>query len=264
MKIPIFNHPFHLVDMSPWPLTSACGAFLLTSGFTDWFLTGSFFLAGTGLSSIILSMIQWWRDISREATYQGIHTVPVATGMQWGMILFIVSEIMFFFSFFWAFFHSSLSPCLELGAIWPPMGVYALDPFGVPLLNTVILLSSGVTVTWAHHSLLEQNFKEAKESLFITIILGAYFTRVQVMEYFDSSFSLADSVYGSIFFVATGFHGFHVFIGASFLAVVFYRLWKSHFSSEHHFGFEAAAWYWHFVDVVWLFLFIFIYWWGAA
>nr|UGW52814.1 cytochrome c oxidase subunit 3 [Isocladus armatus] len=256
-------HPFHLVNMSPWPLTSSLGAFLMVSGLVKWFHFFSPDLLAVGVLSVFLSMIQWWRDIVREGTFQGLHTRSVQTGLQWGMILFITSEVLFFFSFFWAFFHSSLSPCLETGSIWPPTGIQPFNPFQIPLLNTAILLASGVTVTWAHHSLLHQEHTEAVQSLGLTIVLGVYFTALQALEYYEAPFSIADSVYGSTFFVATGFHGLHVIIGSSFLAVCWWRLLRAHFSPNHHFGFEAAAWYWHFVDVVWLFLYISIYWWGS-
>nr|VFU78882.1 cytochrome c oxydase subunit 3 [Proasellus spelaeus] len=256
-------HPYHLVDLSPWPLTSSLSALMLTTGLAKWFSTFNPNLFLLGVFGIILSMIQWWRDITREGSFQGLHTMKVVSGLQWGMILFITSEVLFFFSFFWAFFHSSLTPCLEVGSIWPPIGVEPLNPFQVPLLNTIILLSSGITVTWTHHSVLHNKFSQALESLFFTIILGLYFTRIQAMEYIEASFSIADSVYGATFFVATGFHGLHVIIGATFLLICWLRLKFFHFSSSHHFGFEAAAWYWHFVDVVWLFLYTFIYWWGS-
>nr|AKG95419.1 cytochrome c oxidase subunit III [Cylisticus convexus] len=256
------HHPFHLVSPSPWPLTSSLGAFLLTSGLVKWFHYYTLDLFFLGILSIILSMIQWWRDIVREGTFQGLHTSVVQIGLQWGMILFIVSEVLFFFSFFWAFFHSSLSPSIELGGVWPPVGIQPFNPFNIPLLNTAILLGSGATVTWAHHSLLCKEHTEAVNSLSITILLGVYFTSLQAFEYIEAPFSIADSVYGSTFFVATGFHGLHVLIGSTFLFVCLLRMMSAHFSPTHHFGFEAAAWYWHFVDVVWLFLYISIYWWG--
>jgi len=179
------------------------------------------------------------------------------------MILFILSEICFFFSFFWAFFHSSLVPTIELGSVWPPQGIEVLNPFSVPLLNTAVLLSSGATVTWAHHAIISGKRDEAIQGLFLTLILGALFTSLQVMEYIEASFCIADSVYGSVFFVATGFHGLHVIIGTTFLAVCWFRLLYHQFTRHHHFGFEAASWYWHFVDVVWLFLYVCIYWWGS-
>nr|QLY89553.1 cytochrome c oxidase subunit III [Rhyacophila nubila] len=256
------NHPFHLVDYSPWPLTGSLGAMFLTSGMVMWFHQFNPILLMMGMMITILTMIQWWRDISREGTYQGKHTLDVTTGLRWGMILFIVSEIFFFISFFWAFFHSSLSPNIEIGAMWPPTGIKPFNPFQIPLLNTCILLSSGISVTWAHHSLMSNNFSQSFQSLLITVILGVYFTMLQYMEYVEAPFSIADSIYGSSFFLTTGFHGLHVIIGTTFLLICLYRLKLNHFSSNHHFGFEAAAWYWHFVDVVWLFLYISMYWWS--
>nr|WRM53936.1 cytochrome c oxidase subunit III [Linnaemya omega] len=256
------NHPFHLVDYSPWPLTASLGAMTTVTGMIKWFhqYDISLFLLGNIIT--ILTVYQWWRDVSREGTFQGLHTLMVTTGLRWGMILFILSEVLFFFSFFWSFFHSSLSPSIELGTIWPPMGISAFNPFQIPLLNTVILLTSGITVTWAHHSLMESNHSQTTQGLFFTIILGIYFTMLQAYEYIEAPFTIADSVYGSSFFMATGFHGVHVLIGTTFLLICLIRHLNNHFSKNHHFGFEAAAWYWHFVDIVWLFLYISIYWWG--
>nr|AVN68121.1 cytochrome c oxidase subunit 3 [Anaplecta calosoma] len=257
------NHPFHLVNQSPWPITGAIGAMVTMVGLIKWFHMFSNQLMLTGLLIMSLTMIQWWRDITREATYQGLHTKMVMSGLRWGMILFISSEVLFFVSFFWAFFHSSLSPTIEIGSNWPPMGITPFNPLQIPLLNTAILLASGVTVTWAHHSIMEDNMSGATQGLFFTVVLGLYFTALQAYEYLEAPFSIADSVYGSSFFMATGFHGLHVIIGTTFLAVCLARQTMMHFSSSHHFGFEAAAWYWHFVDVVWLFLYISIYWWGS-
>jgi len=252
-----------MVDQRPWPLTGAIGAFTLTSGITKIFHLYSTNLFFLGILILIITCYQWWRDISREGTLQGIHTGIVEKGLRWGIILFIVSEILFFFSFFWAFFHRRISPTIEIGAQWPPIGIIPFNPFQVPLLNTIILLSSGVTVTWRHHAIMENNHSQAIYSLILTVTLGIYFTLLQAIEYWEASFSISDSVYGSTFFLATGFHGLHVIIGTSFLIVCLVRQTVFHFSSKHHFGFEAAAWYWHFVDVVWLFLYIRIYWWGG-
>nr|YP_010710319.1 cytochrome c oxidase subunit III [Dyscolus funereus]WCS91973.1 cytochrome c oxidase subunit 3 [Dyscolus funereus] len=257
------NHPYHLVDYSPWPLTGALGAMMMVSGLVKWFHQYNMNLLMIGMLVTILTMIQWWRDITREGTFQGLHTYVVTMGLRWGMILFIVSEVFFFLSFFWGFFHSSLSPAIELGNMWPPAGIETFNPLQIPLLNTLILLTSGVTVTWAHHSLMENNYNQSLQGLLFTVLLGIYFTILQAFEYIESPFTIADSVYGSTFFMATGFHGLHVIIGTTFLLVCLIRHYFNHFSSIHHFGFEAAAWYWHFVDVVWLFLYISIYWWGS-
>lgn len=256
-------HPFHLVDIRPWPITTALGSLFLTSGLVFWFRGISINFFVLGVLVIIISAIQWWRDVTREGTFQGLHTLEVKTGLKGGMILFIVSEVIFFFSFFWAFFHRRLSPVNELGEIWPPTGVNPFNPFQVPLLNTIILLSSGRTVTWAHHSLTSRDHSSFLIRLSLTVFLGLYFTSLQAYEYMISEFSIADSVYGRTFFVATGFHGLHVIIGTIFLTVCLVRGAQGHFSRNHHFGFEAAAWYWHFVDVVWLFLYLIVYWWGS-
>uniref|UniRef100_UPI0030FF091E cytochrome c oxidase subunit III n=1 Tax=Carterocephalus argyrostigma TaxID=1663110 RepID=UPI0030FF091E len=256
------NHPYHLVDYSPWPLTGAIGTMTLVTGMVKWFHNFNMNLLILGYLIVILTMYQWWRDICREGTFQGMHTTFVLKGLRWGMILFIISEVFFFISFFWAFFHSSLSPNIEIGSNWPPSNITPFNPFQIPLLNTIILITSGVTVTWAHHALLENNFTQTKQSLMITILLGIYFTILQAYEYYEAPFTIADSIYGSTFFMATGFHGLHVLIGTMFLITCLMRHMFHHFSNKHHFGFEAAAWYWHFVDVVWLFLYISIYWWG--
>nr|UXD06482.1 cytochrome c oxidase subunit III [Parantica sita] len=256
------NHPYHLVDYSPWPLTGAIGVMTLVTGLIKWFHNFNINLLMIGYLITLLTMYQWWRDICREGTFQGKHTLLVSNGLRWGMILFIISEIFFFISFFWAFFHSSLSPNIEIGAMWPPMMIMAFNPFQIPLLNTIILISSGLTVTWAHHALMQNNFTQTTQGLFFTVILGIYFTILQAYEYYEAPFTITDSIYGSTFFMATGFHGMHVIIGTIFLLICLIRHINNHFSMNHHFGFEAAAWYWHFVDVVWLFLYISIYWWG--
>lgn len=256
------NHPYHLVDISPWPILGAFGAIITIIGLIKWFhfYDNTLFILGSLITIIII--YQWWRDISREGTYLGLHTYTVTMGLRWGIILFITSEVFFFVSFFWAFFHRRLAPTIELGIIWPPKGIIPFNPLQIPLLNTLILLTSGLTVTWAHHSLIENNYLQTLQGLGTTVILGLYFTILQAYEYIEAPFTIADSVYGSTFFIATGFHGLHVIIGTTFLAICLLRHYFNHFSNIHHFGFEAAAWYWHFVDVVWLFLYISIYWWG--
>ena len=259
------KHPFHLVDPSPWPLVAATGAFSVTFGTVMYMhnYTGGGVMILLGLLVTFFAMYTWWRDVIRESTLEGQHTLDVQIGLRIGMMLFIVSEIMFFFAFFWAFFHSSLSPSFDIGATWPPEGIPVLNAWEIPLLNTVILLSSGVTITWAHHAIIVGARKEGLLGLILTITLAVIFTILQGIEYSYAPFTISDGVYGSCFYMATGFHGFHVFIGTCFLIVCSTRLTLHHFTREHHFGFEAAAWYWHFVDVVWLFLFLTIYWWGG-
>jgi cytochrome c oxidase subunit 3 len=261
----IQRHPFHLVDQSPWPFLVSVATLTTTTGFVmylHFYQLGNYFFF-LGIFSLLFIIFIWWRDIIRESTYQGHHTKIVQTGLRFGMLLFIVSEAMFFFSFFWAFFSTSLSPNFEIGGMWPPPGIAVLNPWEIPLLNTIILLLSGATCTWAHHSLIAGNRKSTILGLILTIFLGAIFTGFQSLEYYESQFTISDSIYGSVFFMATGFHGFHVLLGSTFLFVCLIRLLNHHFTKEHHFGFEASAWYWHFVDVVWLFLFVSIYWWGG-
>lgn len=243
-------------------MTGAVGVLTLLVGSTKLFHLKNNQLILIGLIIILLTIYSWWRDISRERTFQGFHTYQVTIGLKWGIILFITSEILFFISFFWRFFHSRLSPTLDLGLIWPPTGIQVFDPFKIPLLNTIILITSGISVTWAHHSLIKKNYSQTFNRLALTVILGIYFTILQGFEYLEASFNISDSIYGSTFFIATGFHGIHVIIGSIFLLICLLRHNLNHFSSSHHFGFEAAAWYWHFVDIVWLFLYISIYWWG--
>nr|WFD61200.1 cytochrome c oxidase subunit III [Carrikerella sp.] len=257
------NHPFHLVTPSPWPIIGATSIMISMLGYISYSYEFHNTLMFMGMIMLMLASIQWWRDVTRESTFQGSHTNIVTTGLRWGMILFIISEILFFFSFFWTFYHSSLSPSIEIGSVWPPIGISTFNALQVPLLNTTVLLTSGITITWSHHSLIENNLTQTMQSLILTIILGIYFTLIQLYEYMEAPFTISDSVFGSCFFVATGFHGIHVVIGTSFLITCTMRISSLHLSSTHHFGFEAAAWYWHFVDVVWLFLYISIYWWGS-
>src|SRR5437762_12213546 len=255
------KHPYHLVDPSPWPIVGAIAAGLLATG-------GVLFMHGHGVVVMVIGFIAvpatmavWWRDVIREATFEGYHNAVVQLGLRYGMALFIASEVMFFSAFFWAFFSASLFPA---EGVWPPKGIHPFDPFEFPFLNTLILLLSGTTVTWAHHSLLEGNQKGLIQGLTVTVLLGISFTSIQAYEYSHAAFHFTDGIYPSTFFMATGFHGFHVIIGTTFLIVCFFRARAGHFKPDHHFGFEAAAWYWHFVDVVWLFLFTCIYFFGAV
>lgn len=258
----ISRQPYHLVQIRPWPLTGSLGALIIMYSLSYWFHVNKWLVLPFSLVVILLTIVCWWRDVLREATYCGAHTLKVQRGLEWGIILFITSEVIFFSAFFWAFFHRRLSPTIELGCIWPPTRIWPLNPFAVPLLNTAVLLASGVSVTWAHHGLLSKLNCELISGLLVTVTLGFYFTYLQAIEYYETAFDFSDRVYGSSFFIATGFHGLHVIIGSLFLATCLYRAVLVHLSEKHHFGFEAAAWYWHFVDVVWIFLFLSMYWWG--
>ncbi len=257
-------HPYHLVNESPWPIISSFLALATTLGLLAEFHLSHFYLILFTVLALVSAAFLWWNSVSLERTYQGLHTYPVQNGIRWGIILFITSEVLFFFSFFWAFFFVGINSRVWLGSYWPPLRILTFNPLQIPLLNTLILLSSGVTVTWSHHRILNNNFKQAKKRLLYTIFLGIYFTALQRFEYWEASFRISDSRYGSCFYLMTGFHGFHVIIGTIFLLACYLRLRSYHFSFSHHFRFEAAAWYWHFVDVVWLFLYISVYWWGKG
>jgi len=258
-------HPYHLVSPSPWPiLTSLSLLVLTTSGVLSMhnFLTSEYIFF-PALCLVCYSMTLWFRDVISEGTYKGNHTLAVQKGIYIGIVLFIISEIFFFLAIFWAYFHSALSPDVEVGAEWPPMGIQAIDPFELPLLNTIILLSSGLTVTYAHHSLIEGNRANTLYGLIYTIILAILFTALQGLEYSVSSFTISDGIFGSCFYFGTGFHGLHVIIGTIFIAAGFWRILAYHLTDNHHLGFESGILYWHFVDIVWLFLYIFIYYWGS-
>ena len=265
---PQYKHPYHLVDPSPWPLVGSFSGGALVLGIVLWAHMGVTWVFWLGLLGTLTTMFMWWRDVVKESRTPGLHTPVVRLGLRYGMTLFIASEVMFFVAFFWAYFHFALYPEHVSGAaqaIWPPAGIQTFDPWGLPFLNTMILLLSGCTVTWAHAALLQNDRKALIQGLALTVALGILFTALQIKEYTIAPFPFSGGgVYPSVFFLATGFHGFHVFVGTTFLAVCLVRAIKGHFSPEKHFGFEAAAWYWHFVDVVWLFLFVCIYWWGAG
>ena len=264
------HHDYHLVDPDPWPIIGAFGAFALFGGAVMWMHDNPYgkFVAVGGLLVVIVTMISWWANTIREA-HTGYHTPVVQLHLRYGMILFIASEVMFFLAWFWAFFDASLFPSAAetVGGQWPPEGTEVLDPWGFPLLNTMILLCSGTTVTWAHHSLIHGDRHGLKLGLLLTILLGLLFTSIQAYEYLEAPFAFSaangGNIYGSTFFMATGFHGFHVIVGTIFLIVCLIRANRGDFTPRQHFGFEAAAWYWHFVDVVWLFLFVSIYVWGG-
>jgi len=291
------HHDYHLVDPSPWPILGSITALVMAIGAIAWMRTGSGGLFGLegpwvfflGLLGVITTMVLWWRDVVVEAEHKKLHTPVVQLHLRYGMILFIASEVMFFVAWFWGYFDVALFPAdvsplpnnsdavvglvqrNELtGGQWPPVptedGRFSgtFDPWTLPLVNTLILLTSGTTVTWAHYALQEGNRRGLIWGLALTVILGLLFTALQVYEYLQASFTFSGHIYGSTFFMATGFHGFHVVVGTIFLGVVLVRALAGHFTEKHHFGFEAAAWYWHFVDVVWLFLFVSIYVWGAG
>jgi cytochrome c oxidase subunit III len=277
------QHDYHLVNPSPWPFIGAVGALIMAIGGVAWMqmLKGGalrlfwidmanpwlFFI---GLAVVLYTMFAWWSDTIKEA-HEGHHTQVVSIHLRYGMIMFIASEVMFFVAWFWAFFDASLfsgeaiqaSRVAYTGGVWPPKGIEVLDPLHLPLYNTVILLLSGTTVTWAHHALIHGDRKGLVNGLILTVGLGIIFSAVQAYEYAHAPFTFKDSLYGATFFMATGFHGFHVLIGTIFLAVCLARALKGHFTPKQHFGFEAAAWYWHFVDVVWLFLFACVYVWAS-
>ena len=254
-----------MVETSPWPIVSSFAMLCVTISAVLYFqgFANSGTMLSLGLCLIAGSMSLWFRDIITEGTYLGDHTIKVQKGITLGIALFIFMEGFTFLSVFWAYFHSSLAPTIEIGSSWPPTGIEALDPFAIPLLNTIILLSSGATVTYAHHSLIEGNRYGAILGTLLTLVLALLFTGFQYVEYTNASFTMSDSVFGTVFFASTGLHGIHVIIGTIFIAVAFARIIAYQVTDHHHIGYEAAILYWHFVDVVWLFLFIVVYWWGS-
>jgi cytochrome c oxidase subunit 3 len=269
------RHDYHLVEPSAWPFVGSLAAFVTAVGTIAYFQTlkGAPALFGVfsgpwllimGFGLLLYTFYGWWRDVVKESVVNRDHTPVVKLGLRYGMILFIASEVMFFVAWFWAYFNAALFPA-DVGLTgWPPANVATFDPWTLPLLNTLILLTSGTTVTWAHHAIQTGNQKDAVRGLGLTIVLGLIFTCVQAYEYSHAQFDFSGNIYGATFFMATGFHGFHVIVGTIFLFVCFLRARAGHFTPESHFGFEAAAWYWHFVDVVWLFLFAAIYVWGEG
>jgi cytochrome c oxidase subunit 3 len=260
------KHNFHMVNPSPWPAMGSLSAFVLAFGAILFFhkipvlgMEPGVFKLLPGFALLILTMVMWWRDVVKESVREKAHTDEVSHGLRIGMVLFIASEVMFFVAFFWAFFHNALgfsTTTLQ----WPPAGINVFDAWGLPFYNTVILLTSGGTVTRAHIYIEEGNNAKAAKWIFITAALGVLFLGLQVYEYHHAAFSLTEGIYPSTFYLATGFHGFHVFVGTVFLIVCGFRAQNGHFTAHKHIGFQAAAWYWHFVDVVWLFLFVWIYW----
>lgn len=262
-------HPYHLVEPSPWPIVGALAGLVLTSGAVMWMHEHAFgpWTTLLGFVLVAVTMIGWWRDVLREGR-SGYHTEVVSRGLRLGMALFITSEVFFFLAFFWAFFWGALVPPETFAVSWPPEGVEPVPTWDIPFLNTIILVTSGATVTWAHHAIKHDDNQTAFKALALTIALGLSFTFFQGYEYWHAivheGFDLTDGMFGSAFYLATGFHGLHVQIGTVFLIVCAYRAWKGDFTPQQHVGFEAAAWYWHFVDVVWIFLFVWVYWWGGS
>ncbi|HWA92012.1 MAG TPA: cytochrome c oxidase subunit 3 [Rhizomicrobium sp.] len=291
------HHDYHLVDPSPWPIVGSIAAFVMLGGVVLWVnkdyagfgvLAGQPWIFAVGALLLAFTFVGWWRDVIAESVVRHDHTPVVKLGLRYGMVLFIASEVMFFVAWFWAYFNTAFFPHDVSITQWPPAGITTLDPWHFPLLNTLILLTSATTVTWAHHAILHGDKKGAVQGLILTVALGLSFTSIQAWEYAHAPFtfgfngaalvpftdpahvSLAagvgnlGAIYGSTFFMATGFHGFHVIVGTIFLIVCLFRAIQGQFTPDRHFGFEAAAWYWHFVDVVWLFLFTWIYVWGAS
>jgi cytochrome c oxidase subunit 3 len=291
------HHDYHLVDPSPWPIVGSLAAFTMLAGAVLWMnkdyqafgiLAGKPYIFGLGVALLIYMFVGWWRDVIQESVVRGNHTPVVKLHLRFGMVLFIASEVMFFVAWFWAYFNSAFFPHDVSIGQWPPAGIVTLDPWHFPVLNTLILLTSATTVTWAHHALQHDDRKGAIQGLLLTVGLGMSFTAIQAYEYAHAPFTFGfngaalvpftdpahatlatgvgnlGAIYGSTFFMATGFHGFHVIVGTIFLIVCLFRAIAGQFTSTRHFGFEAAAWYWHFVDVVWLFLFAWIYVWGAS
>ena len=271
-KYKFINHPYQIVDPSPWPFIIGMCAFMfmtlngvfLSFGCENFYSIFIFrFCYHFSFIVLFLSVFFWWYDMINESIIEGAYTEKVQLNISIGMILFIISEVMFFFGFFWAYFHFSLNPLDTIQSNWPPVSIESIYAYGLPLINTFILLSSGITLTWSHFSLFKHNKLESIIGLILTIILGLIFTRIQFLEFYLAKFTIADSAYGSVFYMLTGLHGFHVIIGTIFLLVALIRLICNLFNITRFSGFELAIWYWHFVDVVWLFLFITIYWWGS-
>ncbi|AHJ65259.1 cytochrome c oxidase subunit 3 [Granulibacter bethesdensis] len=262
------RQPYHLVDPSPWPIISAFSGGLLLFGIAEYANHHSKLVLPAGIAAVLLCMFGWWRQVLKESNTPGLHSPLTRLGLRYAMLMFIASEVMFFAAFFWAYFNFSIFPSnmgnltSAAAAVWPPAGVHTFNPLHLPLVNTLILLTSALTLTWAHHGIAHGNRRTLIIGLILTIVLGMSFTICQAREYSEAPFKFTDGIYQSVFYMATGFHGFHVIVGTIFLTVCLIRALRGGFTAERHFGFEAAAWYWHFVDVVWLFLFVAIYWLG--
>ncbi|GGE33651.1 cytochrome B562 [Primorskyibacter flagellatus] len=261
------NHDYHILAPSLYPFIGAVAAFIMLFGAVQWMHDSGPWMFLIGFVAVLYTMFGWWAETIKENKI-GDHTPVVLIGLRYGVILFIMSEVMFFSAWFWTFFKHAMYPMGEMSpmrdGVWPPEGIETFDPWHLPLINTLILLCSGAACTWAHHALVhENNRQDVKSGLLISILLGALFTVFQIYEYSHAAFGFSGNIYGATFFMATGFHGFHVLVGTIFLFVCLMRVYAGHFTPTNHVGFEAAAWYWHFVDVVWLFLFAAVYIWGG-
>ena len=261
------NHDYHILPPSLWPLLGGIGAFVMLFGAVLWMQSITPWMFFIGLALVLYVMFGWWSEVVSEGNNGVDHTPVVKIGLRYGVVLFIMSEVMFFSAWFWSFFKHAMYPMgpdsPAIDGMFPPAGIETFDPWHLPLINTLILLCSGCAATWAHHAIAhENNRKDLVNGLIIAIALGAVFTVLQAYEYSHAAFGFAGNIYGANFFMATGFHGFHVVVGTIFLFVCLMRALRGHFTPERHIGFEAAAWYWHFVDVVWLFLFAAVYVWG--
>nr|DBA43772.1 TPA_asm: COX3 [Bombus picipes] len=253
------NFPFHLVTISPWPIIVSINIMNMLMSTVLWIYLNNLLIMIFNLLIMITSSMMWFRDIIRESTFQGMHSLYIMSMMKFSMIMFIISELFFFISFFWTFFHNSISPSIEINMMWPPKMIKFFNPLEIPLLNSIILIMSGFSVTLSHYNLLNNKLKSSINMLILTILLGFYFNFMQIFEYYNSFFCINDSIFGSIFFLSTGFHGIHVMIGTLFLLFSLIRMMKNHFSTIHHINYEFAIWYWHFVDVIWLFIYMFYY-----
>lgn len=257
------SNEFHLVSPSPWPALGALSAFILAVGAVHFMHDGTPLIMIAGLAMVVYTMFVWWRDVVKESIVDKAHNARVRFGLQMGMALFIISEVMFFVAFFWAYFHHGFG-VNPSSTQWPPEGIETLHAWGLPFINTVILITSGFVLMWGMKGLKTGNNKQLQMGILGAVILGFSFLVLQIIEYGEAAFAFTDGIYPSTFYMATGFHGFHVFVGAVFLAVCYFRAKKGHFTEEKHIGLQAAEWYWHFVDVVWIFLFVWFYIWGSS
>nr|AZL93184.1 cytochrome c oxidase subunit 3 [Diapriidae sp. ZJUH_2016010] len=254
------NHPYHIVSNSPWPIIFSINLmnFIISNLLMMNMKNNKFLLIMMML--LIIIMMNWWKNLMLESLMQGFRTIKCKIMMKFSMILFILSEIMFFMSMFWCYMHMYLSPSIEIGSIWPPKNIEMFNPFLIPLINSIILITSGMTLTYSHYLMINNKFIKSIIYMYMTIILGMMFTTIQIYEYKMSFFNISDSIYGSIFFMLTGFHGLHVIIGTIFLITSLKNMYNK-FSKMNNLSFELSSWYWHFVDFIWLMVYTLVYWW---